>query len=202
MATKRDVMTAVKKMTFRKQRARLWQKLKQECQKSSSLKNVWAERRQRLVEPGLLPLLLKQRFSTIPERGKPQRAEPALENRINESNMHDVYEPGHQGERERICCGLCADSLDQWKWVTAAVHKETGRKPRGSTEILFSVSSGNKSSRLITWKHLNNILFFTCQPGLMKTAAQEGDPPPKHLETCLKIPLKLVYSPNHRFTAV
>lgn len=157
---------------------------------------------QRLVALGLLRLLLKQRFSTIPERGKPQRAEPALENRINESNMHDVYEPGHQGERERICCGLCADSLDQWKWVTAAVHKETGRKPRGPTEILFSVPSGNKSSRLITWKHWNIIRSFTCQPGLMKTAAQEGDPPPKHLETCLKIPLKLVYSPNHRFTAV
>lgn len=34
---------------------------------------------------------------------KPQRVEPAVtvENRINESNMYCVYEPGHQGKRER-----------------------------------------------------------------------------------------------------
>lgn len=47
------------------------------------------------------------RFSTVPERGKPQRAEPELENRINESNMHDVYEPGHQGEREDLLWFVC-----------------------------------------------------------------------------------------------
>lgn len=49
----------------------------------------------------------KQRLSTIPERGKPQRAEPELENRINESNMHNVYEPGHQGEREELLWLVC-----------------------------------------------------------------------------------------------
>lgn len=109
--------------------------VKEECQKSRSLTNVSAERSS--GSRSLLRLLLKQRFSTIPERGKPQRAEPELENRINESNMHRVYEPGHQGERESaVVCVLTRSICGNESQLPAAVHKEAGRKPRGSTQIL------------------------------------------------------------------
>ncbi len=53
--------------------------------------------------PPCLSWFLNNWFSTVPERAKPWRVEPAvtLENRINESNMYCMFEPGHQGKRAR-----------------------------------------------------------------------------------------------------
>lgn len=94
----------------------------------------------------------KQSLSTIPERGKPQRAEPELENRINESNMHGVHEPGHQGDRaSAVVCVLTRSICGNESQLPAAVHKE--RKGPGSTARLFPVLSGNKTISFPSFLH-------------------------------------------------